>query len=260
GIAALEDSLRLADDVHTRLDLAGAFAAVERYPSALPHLRKAVQIAPRDPVAWAALAETLVKVEKPEGAVDSLRESQKVCPRCTGNEGWNRVANDVAHASVAKAEKQIASGDVPGARKSVDGALVLRPKLPEVQLVVGKVARAEGDTTAATSAFRNAVEQTPDAAVDPGAGARLELATLLSGYGKGVEAVTLAEQVGAARGDDGAALDTLGRACDATRNTDCARKAYGRLVKLPAPDGKSKGALDHARLRMKALKVRGKKR
>lgn len=74
--------------------------------------------------------------------------------------------------------------------------------------------------------------------------------------GNGKEAVTLAEQVVAARANDGVALDTLGRACDATRDKDCARKAYAKLVKLPAADGKAKEVLQHARLRMKELKSR----
>ena len=55
------------------------------------------------------------------------------------------------------------------------------------------------------------------------------------------------------RGNDSAALDTLGRACDATKDIDCARNAYGKLVKLPA-GGTDKAAVEHAKLRMKILK------
>ena len=79
-------------------------------------------------------------------------------------------------------------------------------------------------------------------------------ATLLITAGGGTEAVKLAEQVVAARSDDPTALDTLGRACDATRDNDCARRAYGKLVKLPAGREVSTEALNHAHLRMKQLK------
>ncbi len=256
AVVALEASVQLSDDANTRVDLAAAFGALGRYPSALPHLRKAVALAPREPAAWVGLVDALVKVEKPEAAADSLRESGTPCPDCASNDAWNHAGDDVARALVAKADKQRTSGDASGARKSVDGALALRPSLPEAQLVLGRVARAGGDTKVATGAFRKAVEQLPDAKAEAGANARLELATLLIGDGDGKEAVKLAESVVAVRADDGVALDTLGRACDVTRDKDCARKAYARLVKLPAGDGKSKEALEHARLRMKELKSR----
>lgn len=255
AIAALEDALRLGDDVETRLALASAYASVGRHPSALPHLRKAVQMAPRDSRAWTALADTLVKVEKPDGAADVLQDSRKACSACAGDAGWNRVADDVARGLAARADKQVASGDASHGRKSADLAATLRPNLPETNLVMGKIARAEGDKKAAASAYRKAVEGFPDAKAEPGAAARLELATLLIGDGGGAEAKTLAEQVIAARGDDGPALDTLGRACDATRDAACARQAYGKLVKLPA-GGLPNGALEHAKLRMKELKGR----
>jgi Flp pilus assembly protein TadD len=256
AVAALEESVQLSEDARTRVDLAAAFGALGRYPSALPHLRKAVQLAPDEPEAWAGLVDALVRVEKPESAAESLRESTKACPRCASDDGWNRATDEVARALVDKAEKQLGSGDASGARKSVDGALALRPRLPEAELMLGKVARAAGDTRTATTAYRKAVEQLPDAKAEAGASARLELATLLIADGEGKEAVKLAETVVAARADDGAALDALGRACDVTLDKECARRAYARLVKLPAGDGKSKEAQDHARLRMKELKSR----
>ncbi len=256
AVPALEDSLRLADNAHTRMDLASAFGALGRYPSALPHLRKAVQMIPREPAPWTQLADALVKVEKAEGAAETLRESRKACSACAADDGWNHVTDDVARAFGTKADKQAASGDAAGARKSIDLAVGLRPDLPETHLVLGKVARAEGNKKAAATAYRKAVEGLPDAKAEPGAVARLELATLLLDDGGGAEAKKLAEQVVAARGENGAALDTLGRACDATRNTDCARQAYGKLVKLPAGDPKGKEALEHARVRMKELKSR----
>ncbi|MEO8215266.1 MAG: tetratricopeptide repeat protein, partial [Myxococcales bacterium] len=221
GIEALEQSVQLADDTQARLDLAAAFGSVGRYPSALPHLRKAVELAPRQPETWTALADALVKVEKPDSAAETLRDSRKACTTCPKNDAWNRVADEVALASVTTAERQLTSGDLPAARKSAEVAMKMRPNLPEGQLVAGKVARAEGDTKAAADAFRKVVEQTPDATTEPGAGARLELASLLIADGKGPEAVKLAKEVVAAQGQNGndandakngRALDTLGRA------------------------------------------------
>ncbi|MEO5769340.1 MAG: tetratricopeptide repeat protein [Polyangia bacterium] len=262
GIEALEQSVQLADNAQARLDLAAAFGSVGRYPSALPHLRKAVELAPRQPETWTALADALVKVEKPDSAAETLRDSRKACTTCPKNDAWNQVADEVARASVTKAEGQLTSGDLPAARKSAEVAMKMRPNLPEGQLVAGKVARAEGDTKAAADAFRKVVEQTPDATTEPGAGARLELASLLIADGKGPEAVKLAEEVVAAHRDDPKALDALGRACDATRNVDCARKVYGKLARLPAGQGDAsvKPAVEHARLRMKQLKPRRKRR
>lgn len=258
AVAALQESLQLADDVDTRLSLAEAFAALERYPSALPHLRKAAAAKPQSPLPAARLAGALVKVDKPDAAAEVLRDSRKTCPACARDDEWNHAADDVGRACAARALKQAASGDGAGAHKFVDLAVAVRPELPEAHLALGQVARAEGDRTKATAAYRKAVAGLPDAKSDTGATARLELASLLITDGDGGEAIKLAEQVVAARGDDGAALDTLGRACDSARNTDCARKAYARLVKLPA--GADKGAVDHAKLRMKDLKGRGRRR
>jgi predicted Zn-dependent protease len=255
AVTVLEESVSLADDARTRLDLASALAAMGRYASALPHLRKAVRLAPREPAGWTQLAAVLVKLEKPDGAADALRESARACPSCSSDDGWNRVTDDVARSFCAKAEKQLASNDVPGAKKSLDLAVALRPNLPETHLATGKVARAAGDNKAAATALRRAVDGLPDARAESGATARLELATLLLSEGVGAESAQLAEQVIAARGDNAVALDTLGRACDATRDASCARKAYGRLVKLPT-DAASQGTFAHARLRMKQLKSR----
>ena len=211
---------------------------------------------PRDPAAWTQLADVLLKVEKPEGAADTLRESANACKPCASDDGWNHVADDVARTFDAKSAKQLASGDAVGAQKSADVAAALRPNLPETHLALGKIARAQGNAQGATNEYRKAVERLPDAKAGAGATARLELATLLLSNGGGAEAVKLAEQVIAAHEDDPAALDTLGRACDATRDTDCARKAYGKLVKLPTGNEVSGQTLTHARLRVKELKSR----
>jgi predicted Zn-dependent protease len=252
---ALEASLRLSDDVETRMKLAAAFAAQDRYPSALPHLRKAVAAKPKDPLPAARLAGALVKVEKPDSAADVLHESKKTCSACSDDDDWNRAAEEVGRACAARAQKQAQSGDAAGARKFVELAVRVRPELPEAQLALGQVARAEGDKTKATAAYRKAVAGLPDAKSETGALARLELATLLLAEGAGGEAVTLAEQVVAVRSDDGTALDTLGRACDATRNVKCARQAYGKVIKLPG-GGADQGAFQHAKGRMKELKGR----
>lgn len=252
----LDDSLRLADDVRTRLALASAFTALGRFPSALPHLRKAVQMAPRDPAVWTQFVEVLLNVEKPDGAADTLRESTKACPPCVADDGWNHVVDQVARVFDAKATKQLGSGDAVGAQRSAEVAAALRPNLPETHLALGKIARAQGNAQGATNEYRKAVEGMPDAKAGVGTTARLELATLLLSSGGGAEAVKLAEQVIAAHEDDPTALDTLGRACDATRDTDCARRAYGKLVKLPAGNQVSAHTLTHARLRVKELKSR----
>jgi Flp pilus assembly protein TadD len=254
AIPAFEDSLKLKDDVQTRLDLAAAFVAMDRAPSALPHLRKAVQMTPQNPTVWTQLAEVLVKVDKPDGAAESQAESAKACKPCASNDDWNRATDNVARALTTKAEQQIGANDTTGARKSIDLAVRIRPELPEAHLAMGKVARASGDKKAAATAYRKAIDGLPDAKGDAGANARLELASLLLSDGGGAEAVKLAEKVVSVRGEDGSALDTLGRACDATRDAACARQAYGKLVKLPAGTATNKGALEHARLRMKELK------
>src|SRR3954465_10908942 len=44
AVEALQGSLELGDDVETRLQLVAAYGGLGRYPSALPHLRKAVKI------------------------------------------------------------------------------------------------------------------------------------------------------------------------------------------------------------------------
>jgi Flp pilus assembly protein TadD len=103
--------------------------------------------------------------------------------------------------------------------------------------------------------YRKAMEGLPDPKSEPAAAARLELAALLMTDGKGGEAVKLAREVVAARGDDGAALDALGRACDLTKDVGCARGAYDKLARLePGQGSASKEAVEHARARMKVLK------
>lgn len=260
AVEVLQGSLELGDDAQTRLALARAFAGLGRYPSALPHLRKAVKLAPKDPAAWAQLADALVKVEKPDGAAEILAESRGPCSRCTGDTRWGHAADQAASALDAKAEQQLATNDQAGARKNVEAAAALRPDLAATHLAQAKIARAGGDTELATAEFRKAVEGMPDATTDSGTSARLALATLLlaGGGGGGAEAAKLAREVVAARGDHAPALDALGRACDATRDVACAKKAYEKVIKLPANAGVPKDALDHARRRMKELK--GKRR
>jgi tetratricopeptide (TPR) repeat protein len=254
---ALQGSLDIADDVRTRLDLAVAFGGLGRYPSALPHLRKAVKMAPDNPAAWAALADALVKVEKPDGAADVLAESQGACRPCEKDDAWGHAADETAEALDTRAEKQLATNDSAGAHKFADAAAKLRPELPATHLAQAKLARADGDKKVAIAEFRKAVEGFSDAKSEPGTSARLELAGLLLGEGNGAEAVKLAREVVDARGDSPAALDTLGRACDATKDVACARDAYEKLTKLPPSADLSKETVDHARQRMKDLK--GKK-
>jgi Flp pilus assembly protein TadD len=259
AVEALQGSLEIGDDVRTRLDLAAAFGALGRYPSALPHLRKAVKLAPADPATWSQLADALVKVEKPDGAAEVLVESHDGCARCATDEGWGRAADETAEALDTKAEKQLAANDAAGARKNADAAAKLRPDLAATHLIEAKLARSGGETKLATTEFRKAIEGIPDAKSDAGTSARIELATLLLTEGSGAEAVKLAREVVDVRGDDAGALDTLGRACDATRDVACAKKAYEKVTKLPATANVTPAALEHARQRMKELQGKGKK-
>lgn len=257
AVEALQGSLDIADDVRTRLDIAAAYGAMNRYPSALPHLRKAIKMAPDNPATWAALADALVKVEKPDGAADVLAESQGPCKSCEKDEAWGRAADQTAEALDAKTAQLLAANDSAGARKAADAAAKLRPDLPATHLAQAKVARAGGDAKLATTEYRKAVEGFSDAKSEPATSARLELAGLLLADGNGPEATKLAREVVDARGDSPAALDTLGRACDLTKDVECARGAYDKLTKLPPSADLSKESVDHARQRLKDLK--GKK-
>ena len=111
AVQALQASLDLEDGYQTRLDLASAFAGMGRYPSALPHLRKAVVLAPKEPAGWAHLADALLKVEKPEGAAEVLGDSRKRCTACAKDDDWQKAADETAHAFAAKADKQLGAGD-----------------------------------------------------------------------------------------------------------------------------------------------------
>jgi len=165
------------------------------------------------------------------------------------------AADEVATALGVQAEKQLAANDTAGARKIADAAAELRPDAPATHLMRARLAKAGGESKTAEGEYRKAVEGFSDAKSDAGAGARLELATLLVADGSGSEAAKLAEEVVGARGDDGRGLDTLGRACDLTKDVDCARKAYERLAQLsPGTDGATQEAIDHAKGRMKLLK------
>jgi len=257
AVEALQGSLDIGDDVRTRLDLAAAFGGLGRYPSALPHLRKAVKMAPDDPAAWAALADALVKIEKPESAADVLADAQNSCKACEKDDGFGRAGDETAEALDAKAQKQLAAHDATGAHKAADLAVKLRPDLPATHLAEAKLAHADGDTKTATTEYRKAVEGIPDAKSDNGSSARLELASLLLAGGEGAEAAKLAREVVAARADSPAALDTLGRACDASKDVACARDAYGKITQLSPSAELSKETIDHAKQRMKELK--GKK-
>jgi len=257
AVEALQGSLDIADDANTRLDIAAAYGGLNRYPSALPHLRKAIKLAPDNPATWAALADALVKVEKPDSAADVLAESEASCKSCQKDEAWGHAADETAEALDAKAEKQLEANDAAGARKAADAAAKLRPDLPATHLAEAKVARAGGDAKLATAEYRKAVDGFADAKSEPATTARLELAALLLADGNGADAAKLAREVVDARGDSPAALDTLGRACDATKDVECARGAYDKLTKLAPSADLSKETVDHARQRMKELK--GKK-
>ncbi len=290
AVVALNESLELGDTLETRLALAENYGEMGRFPSALPHLRRAVAIAPQNVTGWVELTRALVKVDKPDAAAEVLGESARVCKACRADEAWRAGKTDVARALTARAEKQMGGGDVKAANRSLDAAAALNPELPETHLGRAKIARTQGDDGRAASEFRQAVNQLPDANAEPGASARLELARLLTFRGEGAEATKLAQQVVDARGDNVASLDVLGRACDANNDVDCARKAYGRIVSLPLAAGGggaaehgrrrkvvlagpetsgggsdanaagSEKALEHARARLKALKKSGKRR
>jgi tetratricopeptide (TPR) repeat protein len=250
---ALGESLRLKDQGKTRIDLARAYAGLGRYPSALPHLRKAVALAPREPAAWAMLAEVLLKVEKPDSAMESLRESQRACPACAKDEGWGRVADEVAREQARRASRLAGSGDQTGARKALDAATGLRPDLPEAHLAAARIERAKGDRKAAAGAYRKAI---PGVEGEEAGAARLELAALLLDSGEPAEAATVAEQAAEKTGNNPEALELWGRACDAAKDRDGARKAYERLVKADAHTPATKAAQDRARKRLKTLKRR----
>jgi predicted Zn-dependent protease len=256
----LLESLDLQDSVETRLALAESFMAMNRYPSALPHLRRAVAMKPEGAAAWAQLAGVLVKVDKPESAAEVLNESARVCTTCRQNAGWRHAADDTARALAQRAHTQMQAGDAASAGKAIEMASALGPGLPETHLVRAQMAQTKGDQPGAVAEFRKAVDTSPDAHAEPGATARLELARLLTERGSGAEAATLAHQVVASRGEDVTNLDVLGRACEASKDTDCARRAYGRLIKLPqssanAGDTPSSTAVTHARERLRSLKA-----
>jgi|GEM_PF-3542010 len=260
AVEALQGSLDIGDDVRTRLDLAAAYGAMNRYPSALPHLRKAIKMAPDNPATWAALADALVKVEKPDGAADVLAESQGPCKACEKDEAWGHAADETAEALSARSAQLLAANDAAGAGKAAEAAAKLRPDLPATHLAQAKVARAGGDTKLAITEYRKAVEGFSDAKSEPATTARLELAGLLLADGNGAEAAKLARQVVDARADSPAALDTLGRACDATKDVECARGAYDKLVSLPPSADLSSDVVEHARKRLKDLKGKGKRK
>lgn len=262
AVEALQGSLDIGDDVRTRLDLAAAYGAMNRYPSALPHLRKAIKMAPDNAATWAALADALVKVDKPDGAADVLDESQGPCKSCDKDEAWGHAADETAEALNASAEKHLVANDAAGARKAADAAAKLRPDLAATHLAQAKIARAGGDSKVAIAEYRKALEGFSDAKSEAAKSeaattARLELAGLLLADGNAADAAKLAHEVVEARGDSPAALDTLGRACDGTKDVDCARGAYDKLTKLPPSAELSKEIVDHARQRLKELK--GKK-
>jgi predicted Zn-dependent protease len=263
----LTESLDLQDSAETRVSLAENFMAMNRYPSALPHLRRAVAMSPDGVAGWVELAAVLVKVDKPDSAADVLRESARVCKRCRDDAGWRQATNDAARALALRAQKEVQAGNAAAAGKTLGQATALSPGLPETHLVLAQLARNEGDEPRAVAEFRKVVDTSPDAHAEPGATARLELARLLTEHGRGAEAATLAQQVVASRGEDVTNLDVLGRACDASKDTDCARRAYGRLIKLPLgsraesdDETRSRTAVTHARDRLKALKSHGRKR
>lgn len=264
--AMLADSLELEDSFDTRVALAENFMAMNRAPSALPHLRRAVAMKPSDASGWSLLVEALVKVDKPDGAADVLSDSARACAACLADDRWRRAGDDVARALAASAQKQIGSGNAAAANKTLDRVAALRPDLPETHLGRGQIARTQGDEPRAFAEFRRAVDTTPDAKAPAGAAARLELARLLTDRGQPGEATTLVRQVVASRGEDVASLDLLGRACEANKDAECARKAYGRLVSLPATateragDDPAKAAVSHARDRLKLLKTHGHRR
>src|SRR3569623_1088982 len=210
AVEALQGSLDIHDDVNTRLDIAAAYGGLNRYPSALPHLRKAIKLAPDNPAAWAALADALVKVEKPDSAADVLGESEGPCKACPKVVGWGHAADEAAEALDAQVDTQLAANDAPGARKAAEAAAKLRPDLPATHLAQAKVARAGGDSKVATAEYRKAVEGFADAKSEPAITARLELAGLLLADGSGADAAKLAREVVEARGDSPEALDTLG--------------------------------------------------
>jgi tetratricopeptide (TPR) repeat protein len=152
---------------------------------ALPHLRKATSIAPKDPAARFELARTLIALKRPQEAIEPLREVVRLAPKERGARAllaqiyasqkrptdaysqWAAAAQNDARD--LEAHLQAAGLAADALKRPNDAEKWLRraekgvPRDPRPPLLLGRLLLARGDAKGAARALSNANRLAPDA-------------------------------------------------------------------------------------------------
>lgn len=224
-------------------------------------LLRATRLAEGDQL-WGDLARAQVLQGKDDAALESLTRARHLSPDPRAFEDVQaelasravlRTLPPPALAALQRAARAAARGAKEEAEKDYREVARLAPDFGFAHYQLGSLAEQRGDLAAAEGEYRAAIARFRPVEVVPRAEACQALARTLLGLGrKDGEARSWAEQAIALRGERPEYLATLGRACEAAGNRECALDSWEKVAASPAelPAGMRKTALE----RLEALR------
>lgn len=183
-------------------NFANALCQMSRLPAAEKAARHAIALDPGSAPAHAALGEILLKNCRFEEAVKALRTASQLDPQFID-----------ATITLATTHKEM--GDLPLARRTIEGVLEHQPGNPRAHYALGVMLEQSGDFEGAAAAFSSSIEASPEYAPAHYQRAQLKSRTPMSDEIEAMKALlerphlTLEQQRYFAFGA-GAALDRLG--------------------------------------------------
>jgi tetratricopeptide (TPR) repeat protein len=242
AVADLDAAIALRDGARARTLRGRALGLSRRFDAAAEDLERAVALDPRATEAWAALVAVQVNRGDVVEARRAFAGALAASPRSAAvGAVWTQLLAmppDPAQAQEAldrctRGYAALLDGEPGEAERECRGGMKSSPAFPWCAAVHAETLWWAQDTAGAERGLRAAIAAFPASQVQLAADARGRLAALLvTRPAAAGEAAKLARAALAVRGERGALLDTLGRACDAFGDAPCAADAYARLLRL----------------------------
>jgi tetratricopeptide (TPR) repeat protein len=243
ALATLERALSAGDSAEARALRGRQLSLARRFEEALPDLERAVALAPGAAAHWCTLAAVQVnRGDDVEAQLAFDRAAALLGRRDAAERCWTEllaVPPDPRQPqeSLDRSTRGRIEFLVPDWGAGWREFLVAVRYSREYQWAIAGVAEGTwrmGDVALAERLFRQAIGKFPESLAPLRADAQGKLAALLVQRGEAAaEARGLALAALAIRPERAHLLETLARACDQARDAECARDAYGRLLRRP---------------------------
>lgn len=243
ALAALDRALALRESAQGRALRGRALAGQRRWDAARQELERALAVAPGDAGAWALLAVVeLHRGDRTEAARAYGRAAALVPPTDAARVAWRElrflppdpIQPEESLDRCTRGAVALLEGQPAEALREATNGLRFAPRFAWCAAVAAEARWRTGDGAAAELLLRQALPQYGPGQEPLRADAGGLLAELLSSRREGAaEAVGLARDALAVRGDRLTLLVALARACEATGDRPCVRDASARLLALP---------------------------